>query len=353
MASSKHPVAKIAKQSRLQHLSKAIVQRKNEYLARRPHRSFRMTRRRDYVRSLELPGYTAFTIQVARTFWKYRKMFVWLLVVYAILSAVLVGLASQSTYTTLTSELSKTGSQVFSGNWGQLGQAGLLFVTLVSGSASQTLTPTQQIYAVLLGLMVWLTTVWLLRNLLAGKKVRLRDGLYNAGAPIVATFFVFVIVILQLIPIAFAAQGYKAANQIGLFTQGGIEAALFWVAAAGLVLLSLFWLTSTLVAMVIVTQPGMYPFPALRAGGDIVVGRRMRLLLRIVWLFFLVAVGWIIIMIPVILFDSWIKSIWSAIQWLPIIPVVLLFLSSATIVWVAGYVYLLYRKVLDDGAAPA
>jgi hypothetical protein len=183
--------------------------------------------------------------------------------------------------------------------------------------------------------------------------VKLRDGLYNAGAPIVPTFFVLCILIVQLLPIALAVLAYVAANQSQLLSQGGIEAAAFWVAASGLGLLSLYWISSTLIAFVVVTQPGMYPFQALRIAGDLVVGRRIRILLRIVWLLVTVAITWAIIMIPFILLDSWIKGLLPVINWLPIIPVVLLLLGAVSIVWMASYIYILYRKVLADDAAPA
>ena len=39
----------------------AAINRTRAYLQRRPHRSFRRTYRRDYERSLALPGYWAFT----------------------------------------------------------------------------------------------------------------------------------------------------------------------------------------------------------------------------------------------------------------------------------------------------
>lgn len=128
---------------------------------------------------------------------------------------------------------------------------------------------------------------------------------------------------------------------------------LFWTAAALLTTLSLYWITSTFFALIIVTLPGMYPFRAIRAAGDLVIGRRLRILLRFLWMALGVAVIWIIVMLPIILIDTWIKSIWSAIDWIPTIPLALLILSSLTIIWVAGYVYLLYRKVVDDGAQPA
>jgi hypothetical protein len=65
------------------------------------------------------------------------------------------------------------------------------------------------------------------------------------------------------------------------------------------------------------------------------------------------AVVWAIVMIPIILIDSWIKGLWSAISWLPVVPVAFLLMSSLSVVFVSAYVYLLYRRIVDDDAKPA
>lgn len=331
----------------------SIKKRMTSYLNRRPHRSFRPTRRRDYNRSLTLPGYWSFTAHVNKTLWTHRKTFILLVVTYAILTVLLVGIASQDTYSTLTDTLRTTGTNVFTGDWGEVGRASLLFAATVTGSISQTLSETQQIYAVLLGLLAWLTSVWLLRNILAGHKVKLRDGLYNSGAPILSTFLVALLLLVQMLPFALALIGYSAATATGLLAAGGIESMLFWIAAALLTVMSIYLMTSTAFALVIVTLPGMYPYQAIKTAGDLVVGRRLRILKRLIWMSLCISVSWTLIMIPIILIDLWIKGMWATISWLPIVPVVMLALSSLTIVWVSSYVYLLYRKVVADDANPA
>ncbi len=324
----------------------------SNYMLRRPHRSFRRTRRRDYVRSLTLPGYFAFNMYVRKTLWANRKIFLLMSLVYAVLTAAMVGVASQETYTALTDTIRGTEGELFSGDWGEVSRAGLLFVTTVTGGITANLTEVQQVYAGLIALLTWLTTVWLLRNILAGHKVKLRDGLYNAGAPILSTVLVGVVLVIQLLPVALALIAYSAAASTGLLA-GGVEAMLFWIGAGLLALLSLYWITSTFIALVIVTLPGMYPMQALRTAGDVVIGRRIRILLRIVWLLLGVAVAWVVVMIPVILFDTWLKGTWSETEWVPIVPIMLLALSSLTVVWSASYIYLLYRRVVADDAAPA
>lgn len=331
-------------------LRKVVTNQKKRidgFMARRPHRSFQLSRRRDYIRPLELPGNVSFTVEVTRTLWKYKNIFGALALVYAALSIVLVGLQSQETYGTLSDTLRGLSSNVFEGDISALGQAGIVFASIFTSGATGGATEVQQLLAVLLFLMVFLATVWLLRNLLAGHKVKLRDGLYNSGAPIFAMIVVAIVIIVQLIPVLIAVVGYTAAAATGLIEAGGAPAMAFWVAAALLAILSLFWVTSSLFAMIIVTLPGMYPFRALKTAGDIVLGRRIKILLRWLWMLLVVLVAWAVILIPVILIDMGLKSLWPAIDWLPIVPFVMLFTATASTIWISGYIYLLYRKVVD------
>ncbi|MDX2775764.1 hypothetical protein PV379_00120 [Streptomyces caniscabiei] len=331
----------------------AAKKRMSGFLSRRPHRSFRRTYRRDYVRSLELPGYWAFTNYVQKTLLGHKAAFLWLVAFYGTLSVVMVGLASQDTYLTFTDTLREAGGELFTGGWGEIGRASVLLLTGVTGAWSGSLTEIQQVYVVLIGLLTWLTAVWLLRAYLADGNPRFRDGLYNAGAPIVPTFIVALAIIVQLMPVALAAAGLSAAIASGLIDGGGVEAMLFWMVIVALSALSLYWMTSTLIALVVVTLPGMYPFKAIKTAGDLVVGRRIRILLRLLWMALMLAVAWLVIMVPIILFDAWLKAVIPAIDWMPVVPMVMVIMSSASVVWIASYVYLLYRKVVDDDAAPA
>ena len=329
-----------------------IKERRSNFLARRPHRSFKRTWRRDYTRSLKLPGYWAFTAEVWLYLWRRKKTFIVLGVLYALVTAAFVGIASQSNYAEFSEIIKSNGDDLFSGAWWQLGKAGLLLVTGITGSLSGTPSDLERAVAILTGFLVWLTTVWLLRAFKAGKKPRLRDALYNAGAPIVGTACIAVVLALQLIPLALAALAFSAASTTG-FISGGVESMVFWVVEILLITLALYWLASTLFALVIVTLPGMYPLQALKNAGDIVIGRRLRIFLRFIWLIVFTFAIWAIVLVPIILIDTWIKGIWPAISWLPVVPICFLIMASFSVIWVASYTYLLYRGVVDDNAAPA
>ncbi len=321
-------------------------------LSRRPHRSFKKTERRDFQRSLKLPGYWALTNEVRGTLWKNKKLFFALALIYGVLTFVIVGIASQSTYADYSTALRDSGSKLFEGSFWEVGQAGILLATGILGSLNSAPGDVEKFAAVLLGLLVWLTTVWLLRALMAGKKPFLRDALYNAGAPLISTFFVFLIAAVQLLPVALAAIALAAASSSGLINSG-IESMVFWAFEILLLSLSLYWITSTLFGMVVVTLPGMYPLQAIRTAGDLVIGRRVRILLRLLWAILLTIFAWIVIMVPLILFDAWLKNAWPAVQWLPLIPILLLIVASLSVVWLSAYTYIFYRRVVDDDAAPA
>lgn len=334
----------------------ALNLRMKAFLNRRPHRSFRPTRRRDYRRSLKLPGYIAFSNQVIKLLWANKKTFVLMVIVFSIVSFLLVGFASQDIITSIRDGLESSDENMFVGGIiGDLEKTFILFASTVSGEVYGITTEDQkgfQLFSAMIALLIWLTTIWIIRNLLAGYKVKVRDAVYNAGAPILSTFIVVVVFIIQLLPLAVAIIGYNAASASGILS-GGVETMLFWVAAGLLAVLSLYWITATFIGLVVVTLPGMYPFKALRIAGDMVVGRRVRILLRVLWMLAGTALLWLAVMIPVILFDGWLKALFPAIEWLPIVPVVLLLMISVTLIWASSYIYLLYRKVVEDDALPA
>ncbi len=326
--------------------------RVQEFLIRRPHRSFRRTRRRDYVRSLDIPGYFSFTKSVLRVLWQHKKTYVLMIIAVALASAFLSSVASQSTFSELATTLRDTSKNIFSGGWGELGKAGLLLVVGVNGTLAGSPTDVQKVYGVLILLFTWLVTVWLLRAQLAGKNPRLRDGLYSAGAPIVSTFCLVLLFALQLVPAAIAAIAISTVVGSDLIHNGFLSM-IFYLVCLLLALVSVYLIVSTFFALVIVTLPGMYPWQALKTAGDLVIGRRLRVLLRLGWAALVIVLVWVVIMIPLIIFVTWLQATFTWSSWIPIVPTALTLLSSTTVVFAASYIYMLYRGMIEDDSAPA
>lgn len=326
-------------------------ERRKAFLSRRPHRSFQLSRRRDYVRSLEIPGYIAFTGYVNRMLWARWRLFVSFTIILTLVSVVLGAVTSQEVYATVNGLLTGAADSLFDGGLSQLGQAGLIALATFA-STSTNLAADQAVYLGISLLLCWLSTVWLLRETLAGRRPKLRDALYNAGAPILSTVCVLLIMLVQLLPIGVVMLVYAGLSAIGLAGEG-FGAMLFWLFAAVVAALVLYWMASTIIALVVVTIPGMYPMRALRLSGDLVVGRRMRVFLRLLWGIAIALVGWALILVIMIVIDNLIKTIWSAVADFSAVPYIGALVSAFAIVWFAAYVYLFYRKVVDDDASPA
>lgn len=327
------------------HASFSFRQRIRDFLDRREHRAFRMTRRRDYVVDMPLPGYWAFSWRVWRVLRDNWKLLLGLGLVYILLSIVLVGLFSQSTYSYLADQLAIASDREL-GGFDTFSQSGVLLYTIVTGGVSGQLGEAQQIYTILLGLLLWLSIVWALRAVLAGKKIRIRDALYNSGAPIVPTLIVTLFMIVQLVPFALGLIVFASAQTGGLLNIP-IAAALVWLGIILLGILTIYWLSTTAVALVIVTLPGMYPWRAVRSASDLVLGRRLRIMYRLVWLVAGMGLISAVVLIPFATLINWLSSMWSWLGAVPIVPFALLAMSAFVLVYGASYIYLLYRGVVD------
>ena len=169
---------------------------------------------------------------------------------------------------------------------------------------------------------------------------------------ILPSLMVSLLFIAQLLPLALAAVAYVAAAGSGML-DGGVEAMLFWIFAALMATLSLYWITSTIFSLVIITIPGMYPYRAIKAAGDLVIGRRVKILVRIIWMLLSLFVVWAVIMIPVIMLDSWLKDLVPLVENIPFVPILFLVTTALSVIWTSSYIYLFYREVVDDDAKTA
>jgi len=327
--------------SSLEEIPGRIRRRISNYLGRRTHRSFKLTRRRDVPKNVKIGGYIAFTNHVWKTLWEFRGIFLRYSAVYILVATALIGIVQQDQYKAFTDSLNEFGPEIFGGNLDGVSRTVVLFGAAVTGGMTSPLSEVQQLNLALLGLLTWLIVVWLLRQLLAGNSVNVRDGLYNGAAPFVSTLCIALVAMIQAIPAGLAIVVYSTAYSTG-WLSGGAEAMAFGIGALLLIILSLYWMTSTFFAGVIVTLPGTYPMAAMKSAGDLAFGRRLPLLLRFLWLILVLALVWALILIPVLLIDGALS-----VAWLPLVPVTVQILTTLSVIFGTAYTYLLYRKMVD------
>lgn len=312
----------------------------------RLHKSFRRSYREDYVRDLEVPGILYHIFAAFKIIFKNWKIFLPLLILVVCLSILFVGLMSEDSYRQFQDILDETTKQMNMDDIGSFAKSGLLLIsTITTGGLSGGSSESATVFAVIIFLIIWLTTVFILRHRLAGHELKLRDALYNAATPLISTFVVFIMIIIQCIPLFVLIIALSAAIQTN-FLATPFYALVFFIFAMLMIIISSYLLSSSLVGLVAVTAPGMYPMRALRAASDLMAGRRVRFILRLVALFIALAVIWILVMLPLILFDLWMRQFeWTAN--VPFVPICLLTMTCFTGIYVSTYIYLYYRWMLN------
>jgi len=314
----------------------------------RLHRSFKRSYGEDYARPLEAPGLLSFAMTTLIFLLTRWKLFGALLLTVVVMNIFLVGIMQESTYVTFQDTLDETNEYLTGGQLGQVAKAGLLLVsTVTTGGLNSSMGEVQQVFAILLFIIVWLVTIYLIRHIIAGNNPRFRDGLYNALSPLISSFLVFLVVFLHLIPIFIVIITYSAAVATD-FLSTPLYAFVYWLFSSGLILLSCYLLPGSVLGLVAVSAPGMYPMAAINTASDLMASRRIRFILRLVFVIFFLSVLWVVIMMPIILLDFWIKSALDWTNGLPIVPFFLLAMTCFTSIYISAYFYLFYRKMLDD-----
>ncbi len=313
----------------------------------RLHQSFKRSYREDYARKLSVPGLLHHAGDTFSILFKNWKLFLPLILFAVIFDIVLVGIMNENTYVQFQKILEDQEAQVAGGEIGNFAKAGLLLIsTVTTGGLSGGLGEAQTIFAVIIFLLIWLVTIYLLRHRLANKKVKLRDGFYNALTPLISTFVVFIIGFIQIIPLLIVIFTYSAAVQTD-FLSTPFYALVYFIFAALLSLLSGYLISSTLIALIAVSAPGLYPMTAMKTASDIMAGRRIRFIIRLVFLLLVLALVWVIVMLPIITIDLWLKGVVDWLQGWPVVPFFLLFMTSFSFVYITAYLYLYYRRLLD------
>lgn len=279
----------------------------------------------------KLPNAWQLTRRAALTLWQHKKLFVGITLVYGLLNVVMAqGLSGGTDVSTLKDSL----GQISTGNFGALASGLGVFVLLI-GSAGNNSSPTAGAYQLFLALIASLALIWTLRQVLAGKTLRIRDAYYRGMYPLVPFVLVLLVIGLQLIPLLIGTTLYSLVISNGIAVY--FVDKLFWALLYGLLaLFSLYMISSSLFALYIVTLPDMTPMRALRSARDLVRSRRWTVLRKILCLPLLLLVVAAIIMLPII--------IWLA----PLAKWVFFLLTMFGLAAVHSYMYTLYRELLNE-----
>ncbi|MCA9332812.1 hypothetical protein KDA00_02970 [Candidatus Saccharibacteria bacterium] len=259
---------------------------------------------------------------------KNKKLYLGIASVYFLVSLVLVsGLIGGTDYSTVKESL----SEVFNGTTGQLSIGISLFSMLIGGGNS--ITESGSVYQTTLIIMISLVSIWALRHSYAKTKITVRDAFYKSMTPFVPFVLVLIVMGLQLIPLLIGTTLYSIAIGQGLAVTV-VEKVVWVLLVLGLFVLTLYMLTSSIFALYIVTLPELTPMKALRSARELVRYRRWTIMRKVIFLPISLLLLAATIMIPVLLFLTFMA------QW------IFAFLSAIGIIVIHSYMYKLYRELI-------
>lgn len=325
---------------------KQLIKKQDEV---RLHRSFKRSYYEDYQRKTELPSLTSQASAAFKMFFKFWKIFLPLLLIFVGLYIFLIGAMSENTLADVKANVEQTNKDVADGKIGTVGKAGLTLLGIISTGGLTTMNDAQVVIAVLLFTIIWLVTIYLARHLLAGhQEIKMRDGFYSALSPLVSTLVVGLIIFLEAVPIMLTIIVFQVALTTE-FLSTPFYALLFFMFAALMITLSLYLLSSSFFAIIVVSAPGLYPLTAVRMAKNLIMGRRLRFLIRVFYLVIIVALLYLLLLMPAIILDGALKSqfTWFAESKIPFVAIIQLIITVFIFIYLSIYFYLFYRALLD------
>lgn len=268
-----------------------------------------------------------------------RGLFLRTILVFWVTLVAIVGISQQAEYQSIRSLVDLYSADVAPGFLAALFESGVLTLSVLGGSPNASFSAAQQLLLGFVALQVWLVTIWLLRHRLAGMSATVRDGLYNGSAALVPLVLVALVGVLQLLPFALSA---VAVSTLGAIWQGAVFTIVAPLLVAGVGIVTVYWLLGTLLAGVIVTIPGTYPWAALRSARQLIKGMRAQLFGRLLWLAFICALASVVLVAFVVGVGELFGAVGS------VIAIALIQLIGLVVaVYALTYLYLVYRKVVD------
>lgn len=325
---------------------KQLIKKQDEV---RLHRSFKRSYYEDYQRKTELPSLTSQASAAFKMFFKFWKIFLPLLLIFVGLYIFLIGAMSENTLADVKANVEQTNKDVADGKIGTVGKAGLTLLGIISTGGLTTMNDAQIVIAVLLFTIIWLVTIYLARHLLAGhQEIKMRDGFYSALSPLVSTLVVGLIIFLEAVPIMLTIIVFQVALTTE-FLSTPFYALLFFMFAVLMITLSLYLLSSSFFAIIVVSAPGLYPLTAVRMAKNLIMGRRLRFLIRVFYLVIIVALLYLLLLMPAIILDGALKSqfAWLAESKIPFVAIIQLTITVFIFIYLSIYFYLFYRALLD------
>lgn len=289
----------------------------------------RVKAKKESLARTKLPNGFGLSLKVFDLLKKQWRLFGGILIIYLLLNIIFASGISDisNTVSSIKDNLNSNGSNAHPLVAGLSAFAALV---VSSGASSSATGSTLQTTLVILESLV---IIWALRHVLAGHKVGVKESYYKSMTPLIPFLIVLFFVFLQLLPITFGSAVLTAiATSLGSIS--GFWTVLFGIVFVLVAAWSIYMVTGSIFAIYIVTLPDVPPRAALKSAKKLVRFKRWLILRRLIFLPILLAVVLGIIIIPLILYATWL-----------VVPVFFV-LSMVSLVFIHAYLYTLYRGLI-------
>jgi hypothetical protein len=293
------------------------------------YKSFRLQKR---IKTGPVPKMTGGLRLMRETFGLLRanwKTFLGVSLIYAAANQLLVqGLLGFD-----TNAAKQALQNAWTGGIGSLGSGFDVAASLFGGNG--LVSDVASVYQFILLLVATLAFIWTFRHASRGEKVRVRDGFYRGMTPLIPFLLVYLVVAIQLLPVALGTYLYNSAGP-GFAVVNGVEV-MIWVVALGLLaMISLYMLSSSVFALYIVSLPGATPIASLRAARKLVYGKRLMIIRRFLVLPIVVLLFGAALLLPAIMISS-------------VLAVIIFFILNAMLLPIIhGFMFGLYQELLRE-----
>jgi hypothetical protein len=300
----------------------AKTRKKPQYKSFRIHRSIK-------PQTTKLPNWWQLLKKSINLMLVNKKAILVFFVVYALLNLLFVrGFSGVFD----VSELRQSFEELGAGESAGLASGLTVFGLLING-ATQGSSEVSQMYQAILLIVSSLAIIWLYRQQQAGNEVTMKMAFYRGMYPLIPFVLVVVVIGLQLIPALIGNFLFTTVTDSGLAV-GGLEQTVWLLFFLSTLLLSLYMITSSSIALYLVTLPEMTPKNSLKQARELVRYRRFSVLRKIVAIIIVMFLILFIIVLPVIFIAP------ALAEWLFFAVTVL------GVPLVNGYMFSLYRELL-------
>lgn len=313
--------------------SKAIVKNpeaslRNSKLRKKPqYKSFRLHKQIKHP-GPKLPSFWNVSKKALQLLVANKQPIAWFVIVYGLLSLLFVsGIVAPLDIGEIRERLETyTGSvSSFSNN--------VTILSLLLNSSFKASGEVSAMYQVIFIVTSSLALIWLFRQQQAGIKTGLKQAYYRGMYPLVPFCLVALVIGLQAVPAALGNFLYGSVINEGLAVTFA-EQFIWFLFLMFTIILSLYLISTTIIALFIVTLPEMTPSVALKEAKDLVTHRRIDILQKMIALIIIIGAMYVATIFPTIFISALLAQVLYFLLTILVLP------------FIVAYLFVLYRELL-------